>query len=128
MQATELEAGFARGRTIALLMAGNPSFARLLRPSPALACEKVAAQGSTIDRVHKALAYLEKLYPGQIGEVSFIDRSGVENARVVRGDQGAPSELSDESKNAFFTAVVRADVWAASTSRRRMSRRIRASG
>ena len=101
VQATALEAGFARGRTIALLMAGNPSFGDFYA-EPGTRAEKVAAQGPTIDRVHMALTYLETLYPEQIGEVSFIDRSGVENARVVRGARALPSELSDESRNAFF--------------------------
>jgi diguanylate cyclase (GGDEF)-like protein len=101
VQATELEAGFARGRTIALLMSNNPSFGDFYR-QPGSRAEKVAAQGPTIDRVHRALAYLETLYPGQIGEACFIDRSGVENARVVRGSKALPSELSNESQNAFF--------------------------
>src|SRR4029453_1682750 len=69
---------------------------------PGSRAEKIAAQGPTIDRVHRALAYLETLYPGQIGEACFIDRSGIENARVVRGSQARPSELSNESQNAFF--------------------------
>ena len=101
VQATELEAGFARGRTIALLMSSNPSFGDFYA-QPGSRTEKIAAQGPTIDRVHRALSYLETLYPGQIGEVCFIDASGVENARVVRGTKALPSELSDESKNAFF--------------------------
>jgi diguanylate cyclase (GGDEF)-like protein len=101
VQATELEAGFARGRTIALLMASNPSFGDFY-VEPGTRAEKVSAEGQTIDRVHRALTYLETLYPGQIGEVCFIDAGGVENARVVRGSKALPSELSDESKNAFF--------------------------
>ena len=91
VQATELEAGFARGRTIALLMSNNPSFGDFY-VQPGSRVEKVAAQGPTIDRVHRALSYLETLYPCQIGEACFIDRSGVENARVVRGSNALPSE------------------------------------
>ena len=101
VQATELEAGFARGRTIALLMASNPSFGDFYA-QPGTREEKVAAQGPTLGRIHKALTYLETLYPGQIGEVCFIDQSGVENARVVRGDRALPADLSNESQNAFF--------------------------
>ncbi|HUQ22084.1 MAG TPA: HD domain-containing phosphohydrolase [Gaiellaceae bacterium] len=101
VQATELEAGFARGRTIALLMASNPSFFDFYS-QPGSRAEKVAAQGRTIDRVHNALAYLERLYPGQIGEACFIDRNGLENARVVQGLGASPSTLSNESQNPFF--------------------------
>jgi diguanylate cyclase (GGDEF)-like protein len=101
VQATELEAGFARGRTIALLMSSNPSFGDFY-VQPGTRVEKITAQGQTIDRVHRALSYLETLYPGQIGEACFIDAGGDENARVVRGTKARPSELSDESKNAFF--------------------------
>ena len=101
VQATALEGGFARSRTIALLMAGNPSFGDFYA-EPGTRAEKVAAQGPAIDRVHKALIYLETLYPEQIGVVSFIDRSGLENARVAGGARALPSELSDESRNAFF--------------------------
>src|SRR5215210_3008239 len=101
VQATELEAGFARGRTIALLLAHNPSFADFYA-QPGSREAKVAAQGPAIDGVHRSLAYLETLYPGQIGEACFIDRTGLENARVVRGDAAPPADLSDESKNIFF--------------------------
>jgi diguanylate cyclase (GGDEF)-like protein len=101
VQAIELEAGFARGRTIALLMANNPSFSDFYA-EPGTRAQKIAAQGPTIDRVHDALAYLETLYSGQIGEACFIDRSGLENARVVRGEPAAPADLSNESQNPFF--------------------------
>ncbi|HKN56407.1 MAG TPA: hypothetical protein VJX66_28205, partial [Amycolatopsis sp.] len=47
--------------------------------------------------------YLEKLYPGRIGEACFIDADGAENARVVRGERAAVDDLSpDESGNPFF--------------------------
>jgi diguanylate cyclase (GGDEF)-like protein len=101
VQATELAAGFARGRTIALLMASNPSFSDFYAEAGSRA-QKVDARGPTINRVHTALAYLESLYPGQIGEACFIDRSGLENARVVRRQGALPSELSNESQNSFF--------------------------
>jgi diguanylate cyclase (GGDEF)-like protein len=101
VQASELEAGFARGRTIALLLASNPSFGDFYAAA-GTRDDKIAAQGPLLDRVHRALAYLERLYPGQIGEACFIDRSGFENARVVRGDNARPDELSNESKNPFF--------------------------
>jgi diguanylate cyclase (GGDEF)-like protein len=101
VQATELEAGFARGRTIALLMASNPSFSDFYA-EPGTRAQKVAAQNPTTRHLHGALAYLQTLYPGQIGEACFIDAIGLENARVVRGTIARPSELSNESQNAFF--------------------------
>lgn len=101
VQATALEAGFARGRTVALLMASNPSFSDFYAEA-GTRLQKVAAQGRTIDRVHAALIYLESLYPEQIGEACFIDRSGLENARVVQGEPAPPSDLSNEAQNAFF--------------------------
>ncbi len=60
-------------------------------------------QGRTVDQANAALAYLERLYPGAIGEACFIDRAGAENARVVRGQRAIPAELStDESQAPFF--------------------------
>ena len=87
-------------------MAANPSFGDFYA-EPGTRVQKIAAQGSTIDRVHMALAYLETLYPGQIGEVCFIDRSGVENARVVAASGrslGAVGRIQD----CVLQAVVRA--------------------
>ena len=70
-------------------------------PQPTLRLASLASQpNKSFELVHRALTYLETLYPGQIGEVCFIDESGVENARVVRGDRALPADLSDESKTA----------------------------
>jgi hypothetical protein len=53
--------------------------------------------------VNQALAYLEELFPGSIGEACFIDRAGAENARVVRGARALPKDLMpEESMNPFF--------------------------
>ena len=43
------------------------------------------ARGPEIRGAEEALDYLEELYPDSIGEACFIDRSGAENARYVRG-------------------------------------------
>ena len=51
----------------------------------------------------RALAYLEQLFPGSIGEACFIDRGGAENARAVKGKAEPPSALSpDETAASFF--------------------------
>ena len=61
------------------------------------------AQTPALKQVTEAMAYLEELYPGSIGEACFIDRSGAENARVVAGEVAPQNELSqDESANPFF--------------------------
>src|SRR5205085_3655596 len=56
-----------------------------------------------LNNAGEALTFLESLYPDSIGEACFIDVSGAENARVVRGIRATLAELSpDESKNPFF--------------------------
>src|SRR5438874_1752896 len=62
-----------------------------------------AQQCAAATRPNDAMDYLEKLYPGRIGEACFIDADGAENARVVRGERAAVDDLSpDESGNPFF--------------------------
>ncbi len=100
--ASALDSYFARSREINLLAAQNPAFREFVDLDGALST-KVRANGSEIRKVNEALAYLEKLYPGQIGEACFIDKSGAESARVVHGKHAHVHELSpDESKNPFF--------------------------
>src|SRR3954471_7818760 len=56
-----------------------------------------------MDEINGGLGYLETLFPGSIGEACFIDRSGAEVARMVRGERATVEGLSlDESKNPFF--------------------------
>jgi len=56
-----------------------------------------------LDEVNQALGYLEELFPDSIGEACFIDRTGPENARMVRGVRATVKDLSpDESGAAFF--------------------------
>jgi signal transduction histidine kinase len=99
-QALGLEHYAARARSIMLLMANMPAFADFYRV-PGTREERIERGGPVVERVHTALAYLEQLYPGSIGEACFIDRSGWENARVVHGDRAGPADLSNELKNAF---------------------------
>jgi diguanylate cyclase (GGDEF)-like protein len=91
-QAGVLHAYFERARTIDLLMARNAAFT-----------EYYASKTKERGEAEEALAYLEHLYPSRIAEVCFIDRSGRENARVVRGRAASVTELSaHEDANAFF--------------------------
>jgi diguanylate cyclase (GGDEF)-like protein len=64
---------------------------------------KVEDGGALVDEPNAALGYLERLYPDSIGEACFIDASGAENARVVRGVRAGVADLSlDEADTPFF--------------------------
>ena len=102
VQGEALENAFERGRSINLLAANNPVF-RDFYAAPGTTRSKIEQGGALVDRPNEALDYLERLFPMAIGEACFIDRSGREIARVVRGVAARPEELSaDESVNPFF--------------------------
>ncbi|MEN3283794.1 MAG: hypothetical protein V7607_4934 [Solirubrobacteraceae bacterium] len=100
--ASSLEASLARARTITLIMAHNAAFRGFYQEAGSRASK--LRRGSTfIDGANDALVYLESLFPSQIGELCFIDRSGSENARVVHGARAPVSDLSaNEAGNPFF--------------------------
>jgi signal transduction histidine kinase len=101
-QTAALSNYFERARSIILLTSQNPVF-RDFYTAPGERAAKVLRGGPLIDRVNEGLLYLERLYPVSIGEACFIDHTGAENARVVRGLVAPPGELSpDESGNPFF--------------------------
>jgi len=101
-QRDTLGAYFERARAIILLEANIPEF-REFYTAPGSRRAKVAAGGREISSVNSSLAYLERLYPDSIGEACFIDRSGREFARAVRGRLARVRDLSaDESGNPFF--------------------------
>lgn len=103
----DLATYFDRARSVALLTAANPVF-RDFYASPGSEHQKSRAQGPPFRRVNGALAFLERLYPTALGEACFIDRTGFENARVVRGRWARPSELTpDESIHPFFKPTLR---------------------
>jgi signal transduction histidine kinase len=103
----DLATDFDRARSVALLTAANPVFAGFYT-SPGSQHEKSRAQGPEFRRVNGALAFLERLYPAALGEACFIDRTGFENARVVRGRWARPSELTpNESIHPFFKPTLR---------------------
>jgi hypothetical protein len=106
-QAEILDDYFARAKSIDLLTAHNPAFVEFYQlPGTRTAAgrdRQVRAGGPILDKANAALGYLEQLFPDSIGEACFIDRSGPEIARVVRGERATPADLSpDESANPFF--------------------------
>jgi diguanylate cyclase (GGDEF)-like protein len=102
VEADALENAFERGRAINLLAAHNPVF-RDFYVAQGTTDSKIERGGPVVDRPNAALHYLEHLFPAAIGEACFIDRSGREIARVVRGVAARSEELSpDESVNPFF--------------------------
>ena len=83
---------FSRARAIDRLMARNPDFADFYQD-----------RSAHLAGANAALRYLEHLYPTSIGEACFIDSTGPENARAVRGVSATKATLSpDESGNPFF--------------------------
>lgn len=101
-KAAALRNYFERARSILLLTANNPAFAEFYE-APGDRKTKVHRGGPVLDEINEALVYLNTLYPDSIGEASFIDHTGPENARAVRGVFAPVEELSpDESGNPFF--------------------------
>jgi diguanylate cyclase (GGDEF)-like protein len=101
-QAEVLEDYFQRARSLTLLAAHNPAFAHFY-DIPGDRITKIRTRAQLMDEINDGLGYLETLFPGSIGEACFIDHSGAENARTVRGVRAILSGLSpDESKNPFY--------------------------
>jgi methyl-accepting chemotaxis protein len=101
-EAAALENYFERARSIDLLTANDPAFKHFYA-LPGTHAQRVTGGGQVTTEMNGALDYLEKLFPGVIGEACFIDRTGPENARVVRGVPAGAKDLSpDESGNPFF--------------------------
>jgi signal transduction histidine kinase len=102
----DLSSYFDRARAIALLTSENPVFRDFYERKG-----RSRSGDPSFTRVNQALAYLQRLYPGALGEACFIDASGAENARVVRGLAARPSTLSqNESIHPFFSATFRVGV------------------
>jgi diguanylate cyclase (GGDEF)-like protein len=106
-QAEMLDDYFSRAQSIDLLTAHNPAFREFYQlPGSRTGggrARLIRAGGPVLDKANEALGYLERLFPHSIGEACFIDRSGAEVARVVRGQRATPADLApDESANPFF--------------------------
>jgi len=101
-QAEVLNDYFARAGSIILLTAHSSEYRRFYA-EPGDRDQRVRRGGATLDAINNSLGYLEQLYPDRIGEACFIDASGAENARTVRGERAGYVDLSpDEGKNPFF--------------------------
>jgi diguanylate cyclase (GGDEF)-like protein len=93
--ATAFNSYFERARSLDLLLSQNPALRGL-------------ADGTHVDartnaEANEALGYLERLYPGSIGEACLIDDKGVEIARVTKGVPAPVDDLSaEEAQNTFF--------------------------
>jgi diguanylate cyclase (GGDEF)-like protein/putative nucleotidyltransferase with HDIG domain len=103
----DLDAYFDRARSAILLTANQPGF-RAFDEQPGTRVQKVRSGGRNIADATSTMAYLERLYPDSIGEVCFIDNTGSEAARVVRGDVARTGDLStQEWKTPFFAPSFR---------------------
>ena len=101
-QSERLNNYYARARSLALITARNPGF-RNFYAEPGSRTEKIRSGNAAVRDSNRALAYLEQLFPGSIGEACFIDRGGAENARAVKGEVESRSNLSpDETAASFF--------------------------
>jgi diguanylate cyclase (GGDEF)-like protein len=101
-QAEKLDNYFNRARSLTLVTAHNPAYREFYDLEGSRA-EKILAGGPVVREAERGLAYLEELFPGAIGEACFIDRSGAENARAVKGRVEGFKNLSlEEAKAPFF--------------------------
>ncbi|MFL5831600.1 MAG: diguanylate cyclase [Solirubrobacteraceae bacterium] len=87
---TELE----RVRALSLVTARIPPFSELYANSDSLAAKIAAVAGPTRE-INNALSYLFDLYPQRFVEVGYVDVSGRERARVLRGVKTPPRLLTD---------------------------------
>jgi diguanylate cyclase (GGDEF)-like protein len=115
-QAEKLNNYFNRARSLTLVTANNPAYREFYKLDGSRE-EKILAGGPVVRDAERGLAYLEDLFPGAIGEACFIDRSGAENARAVKGRVEGFRNLSlEEAKAPFFKptfALVAGEVYQA---------------
>jgi diguanylate cyclase (GGDEF)-like protein len=106
-QAANVAEYFGRSRALTQILAKNPSFADFYE-QPGGRREKIRSEIRAVRGANEALAHLEALFPGSIGEACFIDASGPENARAVKGRIEPIEKLSpDETGASFFAPTFR---------------------
>ncbi len=101
---TALDDHAERARSASLLASHSAAFTNFYR-APGTRAERI--WGATGDddlmwRVQQVLNDLETLFPDSVASASFIDRSGAENARVVRGREVGPEDLDGDRRDAVF--------------------------
>jgi methyl-accepting chemotaxis protein len=100
LQAQELSGYFGEARRLTLGLAHDSAFLASYPNGFGTSAATARAHRSAAER---SLAFLERLYPGAIGEACLIDRRGPEIARVTDGKAAGLDDLSpDESKAPFF--------------------------
>ena len=103
-RATALQEYFERAHSVNLLLAHDSAFRRY---EPRRAASPPTTTPAS-ERAAEAMAYLEELYPGRIGEACLIDATGTELARVVEGEVAHAHDLStEEAANPFFGPTMR---------------------
>ena len=102
-QSEALDHYFARARSLTRSLRPTRPSASSMRSRATRRRRQGPPQGHAVREANAALAYLEHLFPGSIGEACFIDRAGPENARAVSGEVAPLADLSpDETKAPFF--------------------------
>jgi diguanylate cyclase (GGDEF)-like protein len=88
---TELE----RARALALVTSRIPPFEEIYADSGSLAA-KIAAVAGPRREINNALEYVWQLYPSRFVEVGYVDRTGAEMARVLRGVRAPAASLEKD--------------------------------
>jgi diguanylate cyclase (GGDEF)-like protein len=91
----------ARARSLTQILAHNPAFQHVYEHAGRLG-DNVRRNIVPVQEANEALAQLEQLFPGQIGEACFIDRAGGEVARAVKGRIAPLADLSKDERGAVF--------------------------
>ena len=101
---TALDDYAERARSASLLASHSAAFTNFYR-APGSRVDRVtglAGEDDLMSRVQLVLNDLETLFPDSVASASFIDRSGAENARVVKGRAVAPTDLARDRTHAVF--------------------------
>ncbi len=101
---TALDDYAERARSASLLASHSAAFTNFYR-APGTRVDRITGRTGEDDlmsRVQLVLNDLETLFPDSVASASFIDRSGSENARVVKGRAVATEDLARDRTNAVF--------------------------
>jgi diguanylate cyclase (GGDEF)-like protein/PAS domain S-box-containing protein len=91
-KAALVEAELGRAQSQALLTARIPPFSELYADEGSHAAE-IAAVAGPAREINEALSYLWELNQGRLVESGYVDASGRENARIVRGAVTSAGDL-----------------------------------